>query len=125
MVLGAVGGRSARHIRYLAERLAGEGDEPSDELRRALTSPVALVVNYASLAAALALLALMIWATDPVRPDPRLPASSPRPRCRRLRRRRAVRGRAVARLTSLSVVVATPLATVVIGGAQRTRTRPD
>jgi len=61
MLLGAVGGRSARHTRYLAERLAREGDEPSAELRRALTSPLALIVNYASLAVALALLALMIW----------------------------------------------------------------
>lgn len=61
MVLGAAGGRQARHTRYLAERLAGEGDRPSDELRSALTSPVALIVNYASFLAALAIVALMIW----------------------------------------------------------------
>jgi uncharacterized membrane protein len=61
MVLGAIGGRSARHARYLAERLAREGDRPSDELRRALTAPVTVVVNYASFIVAVAILALMIW----------------------------------------------------------------
>lgn len=61
LVLGGIGGRSARHTRYLAERLALDGDAPSDELRRALRDPVALAVNYASLAAGLAILALMIW----------------------------------------------------------------
>lgn len=61
MALGAVGGRSARHTRYLAERLTQDGDRPSLELRRQLTSPVVLIVNWASLAIALALLALMVW----------------------------------------------------------------
>ena len=61
MLLGAVGGRTARKTRYLAERLAREGDEPSQELRRSLSAPVALLVNYASLAVALTILALMIW----------------------------------------------------------------
>ncbi len=61
VVLGGIGGRSARHARYLAERLATTGDQPSDELRRALTSPAAQALNYASFLAALAILALMIW----------------------------------------------------------------
>jgi uncharacterized membrane protein len=61
LALGALGGRSARHCRYLAERLAAEGDQPAKELRRALRDPFALAVNYASLAAALAILGLMIW----------------------------------------------------------------
>jgi uncharacterized membrane protein len=61
VVLGAVGGRSARATRYLAERLAREGDEPSDELRRRLADPVSLALNYASLLSALAVLALMLW----------------------------------------------------------------
>ncbi len=61
IALGGVGGRSARHVRYLAERLAAEGDRPSPELKRALADPVALAVNYASFAAALAILGLMIW----------------------------------------------------------------
>jgi uncharacterized membrane protein len=60
-VLGGIGGRSARHARYLAERLAADGDQPSDELRRALTKPAAQVLNYASFLAALAILALMVW----------------------------------------------------------------
>ena len=61
VVLGGIGGRSARHTRYLAERLAADGDAPSDELRRALTSPAGQALNYASFLAALAILALMIW----------------------------------------------------------------
>lgn len=61
VALGGFGGRKARHTRYLAERLAREGDRPSPELSRALAEPVALLVNYASLAAALAVLGLMIW----------------------------------------------------------------
>jgi len=61
VVLGGIGGRSARHARYLAERLAADGDRPSDELRHALISPAAQALNYASFAAALAILALMVW----------------------------------------------------------------
>jgi uncharacterized membrane protein len=60
-VLGAIGGRSARHARYLAEQLAADGDRPSDELRRALASPTAQALNYASFLAALAILGLMVW----------------------------------------------------------------
>src|SRR5712691_6654653 len=33
MVLGGLGGRTARHARELAERLAREGDQPNEELR--------------------------------------------------------------------------------------------
>jgi len=61
VVLGAIGGRSARRARYLAERLAAGGDRPSDELRRALCDPVALALNYASFLALVAVLALMVW----------------------------------------------------------------
>ena len=61
VVLGGIGGRSARHARYLAERLAADGDRPSDELRRALTAPAAQALNYGSFLAALAILALMAW----------------------------------------------------------------
>jgi len=61
VVLGAVGGRSARHTRYLAEQLAAEGDHPSDELRRALASPLAQALNYASFLALVAALAVMVW----------------------------------------------------------------
>jgi uncharacterized membrane protein len=61
VVLGGIGGRSARHTRYLAERLAAEDDRPSDELRRALSDPVAQALNYGSFLAVVAVLALMIW----------------------------------------------------------------
>ena len=61
VVLGGIGGRSARHTRYLAERLAAEGDRPSDELRRALTDRAARALNYGSFLALVAVLALMIW----------------------------------------------------------------
>jgi uncharacterized membrane protein len=61
VVLGGIGGRSARHARYLAERLATDGDRPSDELHRALTSRAAQALNYGSFLTALAILALMVW----------------------------------------------------------------
>ena len=60
-VLGGIGGRSARHSRHLAERLAAEGDRPSEELRRALSEPVARALNYGGFLAAVAILALMVW----------------------------------------------------------------
>ena len=61
VVLGGIGGRSARHARYLAEELAAAGDAPSDDLHRALVSPASQSLNYASFLAALAILALMVW----------------------------------------------------------------
>lgn len=61
LALGAIGGRSARKARYLARRLADTGDAPNADLRRLLTEPVGLALNYGSLLAALAVLALMIW----------------------------------------------------------------
>jgi len=61
VILGAVGGRVARHARYLAQRLAADGDRPSDELRRALADPIAQALNYGSFLAVVAVLALMIW----------------------------------------------------------------
>src|SRR5581483_3533488 len=53
--------RRPRRPRHQAERLATEGDEPSRELSRALADPIALLLNYGSFLAALAILALMIW----------------------------------------------------------------
>jgi uncharacterized membrane protein len=61
VALGGIGGRSARHTRYLAERLAGEGDNPSEELHSKLADPVARTLNYGSFLAVLAVLALMVW----------------------------------------------------------------
>jgi uncharacterized membrane protein len=60
LLLGAAGGRRIRHARTLAERLAAEAAE-SDELRRAVRDPSALALNYASAAAGLAVLVLMVW----------------------------------------------------------------
>jgi len=52
-----IGGRSLRHAR----RLAADGDAPSAQLRRLVADPVALFLNYLSLAMVLAILGLMIW----------------------------------------------------------------
>ena len=61
IVLGAVGGRTARRARYLAERLAREGDEPSVELRGLVADRPSLWLSFASSAAVLAILVLMVW----------------------------------------------------------------
>jgi uncharacterized membrane protein len=61
MVLGAYGGRTARHARHLAARLATEGDAPSPELRALLTARLPLWASYASGAMLVAILALMVW----------------------------------------------------------------
>jgi uncharacterized membrane protein len=58
---GGAGGRRERETRALAERLAGEGDAPSAELRARLDDRVALTLNLVSGLAVLAILALMIW----------------------------------------------------------------
>lgn len=60
-VPAALGGRPLRNARALAERLAAEGDAPSQELRARVADPVALFLNYLSLAMVVAILALMIW----------------------------------------------------------------
>lgn len=61
VVLGAIGGRMARSTRSLAERLAADGDRPSDDLRRAVRDPFAQALNYGSFLAVVAVLALMVW----------------------------------------------------------------
>ena len=61
MVVGALGGRPARHARELAQRLAAEGDRPSDELDRAVRDPLSLVLSFASGAIVLAIVVLMVW----------------------------------------------------------------
>src|SRR5262249_33776550 len=61
MGLGGAGGRSARHARYLAERLAREGDQPSDELRALVAHRPSLLLSYAATAAIVAILVLMVW----------------------------------------------------------------
>jgi uncharacterized membrane protein len=61
MALGGAGGRTARHARYLAEKLAAEGDQPSEELRALVAHRPSLLLSYASTAAVVAILVLMVW----------------------------------------------------------------
>jgi hypothetical protein len=61
MALGGYGGRTARRARNLATRLAGAGDEPSEELRALLGARVPLWASYASMLCLLAILVLMVW----------------------------------------------------------------
>ena len=61
LVVGAVAGRQDRHTRELAERLAGDGDAPDDELARRLHDPVNLALNASMLVAVVATVALMVW----------------------------------------------------------------
>ena len=61
MALGGYGGRTARHARYLAERLAGEGDAPSSELRALVGARAPLWASIASGLLLLAILGLMVW----------------------------------------------------------------
>jgi uncharacterized membrane protein len=59
--LGGMGGRHQERARVLAERLAGEGDAPSSELRALLRDPKGLAMSYLAGAATIAILVLMIW----------------------------------------------------------------
>ncbi len=60
-VPATIGGRSMRHARRLAEELAAAGESRSEELRRRVADPLALVLNYLSLAMVVAIVALMVW----------------------------------------------------------------
>ncbi len=59
--LGGIGGRHQQRARELAERLAGEGDASTGELRALLRDRTGLAVSWAAGAATLAILVLMIW----------------------------------------------------------------
>ncbi len=61
MALGGAGGRTARHARYLAERLAAEGDRPSEELRGLVGRRGPLWASYASGLLLVAVVVLMVW----------------------------------------------------------------
>jgi uncharacterized membrane protein len=61
MVVGAVGGRPARKTRELAQRLAAAGDEPNDELDRAVRDPLSLALSFLSGAIVVALIVDMVW----------------------------------------------------------------
>jgi uncharacterized membrane protein len=60
-VVGAVAGRLDRRTRELAERVAADGDRPSEELARRLRDPLALTLDASMLAATVAIVALMVW----------------------------------------------------------------
>lgn len=61
MALGGYGGRTARHARHLAERLAAEGDAPSPELHALVSARGPLWASFASGSMLFAILALMVW----------------------------------------------------------------
>ena len=61
MATGGIGGRTARHARYLAERLAAEGNRPSAELRDLVAHRPSLILSYVSSACVLAIIVLMVW----------------------------------------------------------------
>ncbi len=61
MALGAFGGRTARHARHLAAKLAAEGDAPSPELRTLLSARGPLWASYASFLLLLVIVGLMVW----------------------------------------------------------------
>jgi uncharacterized membrane protein len=60
-VVGAVAGRRDRHTRELAERVARQGDAPSEDLARRLRDPVALTLDVSMLVAMVVIVALMVW----------------------------------------------------------------
>lgn len=61
LVLGGLGGRKDRHTRELAQRLAQDGDHPSEELAHRLHDTRAAVLNWASGALVVVILVLMVW----------------------------------------------------------------
>jgi uncharacterized membrane protein len=61
MALGAIGGRTARHARRLAERLAADDDRPSAELHALLAARGPLWSSYLSTLLLFATVVLMVW----------------------------------------------------------------
>jgi len=61
IVAGAAGGRTARHARHLAERLAAAGDVPNEELRSLVANRPSLWLSYLSSALIAAIVVLMVW----------------------------------------------------------------
>ncbi|HVM57633.1 MAG TPA: DUF2269 family protein [Gaiellaceae bacterium] len=61
MAVGAIGGRTARRARNLAERLVADGDRPSEELRGLVAHRPSLWASYASSLMILAIVVLMVW----------------------------------------------------------------
>ena len=59
--LGGPAGKTMRHTREFAERLAQDGDRPSDELRLAVRNPRPLVLNGIAFTLLVGILVLMVW----------------------------------------------------------------
>jgi uncharacterized membrane protein len=59
--LAGPAGTTMRHTREFAERLAEDGDRPSDQLRRAVRNPRALAMNGIAFLLLIAILVLMVW----------------------------------------------------------------
>ena len=59
--MGGIGGGREKQTRQLAERLAAEGDAPSQELSARLRDPMWLALSWGSGVVVIAILALMIW----------------------------------------------------------------
>lgn len=61
MGMGESGGRRDRKAHELAERLAAEGDQPSEELKARVRDPLSLFLSYGSAVVIVAMLAIMVW----------------------------------------------------------------
>lgn len=61
MVLGGIGGRRPRRARLLATSLASRGEPVTEELTALLDDAMSRTINYVSLLAVLAILALMVF----------------------------------------------------------------
>jgi len=61
MAVGGIGGSNARRTRALAERLAADGDRPSEELRALLNHAPSRWAGWASTLMILAIVVLMVW----------------------------------------------------------------
>ena len=60
-VLGWAGGQKPKQARRMADRLSGEQDVPTAELRGLLDDRLAIALNYSAAAAVFAALVIMIW----------------------------------------------------------------
>jgi uncharacterized membrane protein len=61
VVLGAIGGRTARQARYRAEQAVAAGDQPDEELRRLVAHRPSLWLSWISGALLVVILVLMVW----------------------------------------------------------------
>jgi uncharacterized membrane protein len=61
MAVGGIGNRNGRRARELAERLAGDGDRPSEELRALVRARPALWAGYLGVLLLVAIVVLMVW----------------------------------------------------------------